>query len=66
MGFLNDLLTGLIRPKKYKELLNKKDIDLVVNASFSDMHFAITKDLLEHGFNVLCPNRRSRPRIRSC
>ncbi len=38
----------------YKELLNKTDIDLVVNASFSDMHFAITKDLLAHGFNVLC------------
>lgn len=38
----------------YKELLDKKDIDLVVNATFSQMHFDITKDLLEHGFNVLC------------
>ncbi len=38
----------------YRELFDKKDIDLVVNASFSYMHFDITKDLLEHGFNVLC------------
>ncbi len=37
----------------YKELLDKKDIDLVVNASYSYMHYEITKDLLEHGFNVL-------------
>lgn len=37
----------------YKELLNKKDIDVVVNATYSYMHFEITKDLLEHGFNVL-------------
>lgn len=38
----------------YKELFSKKDIDIVVNASFSDQHFSITKDLLEHGYNVLC------------
>ena len=41
----------------YKELFDKTDVDLVVNASFSDMHFPITKDLLAHGFNVLCENR---------
>ena len=33
----------------YKELFDKKDVDLVVNASYSEMHFAITKDLLMHG-----------------
>ena len=38
----------------YKELLNRKDIDLVVNASYSHMHYPITLDLLNHGFNVLC------------
>ena len=38
----------------YRQLLDKKDIDIVVNASYSQMHFSITKDLLEHGFNVLC------------
>lgn len=37
----------------YRELFEKKDIDLVVNASFSQMHYDITKDLLNHGFNVL-------------
>ena len=37
----------------YQELFGFEDIDLVVNASFSEMHFSITKDLLEHGFNVL-------------
>jgi len=38
----------------YKELLNRDDIDLVVNSSYSDMHYLISKDLLNHGFNVLC------------
>ena len=37
----------------YRELFAFDDIDLVVNASFSDMHYPITLDLLEHGFNVL-------------
>ncbi len=38
----------------YKEILNRDDIDLVVNSLPSNFHFAVTKDLLEHGFNVLC------------
>ena len=38
----------------YNELLCREDIDLVVNASYSEMHYPISKDLLEHGFNVLC------------
>ena len=37
----------------YTELFGKKDIDIVVNASYSEMHYSITKDLLLHGFNVL-------------
>ena len=37
----------------YTELFGKKDIDLVVNASYSEMHYPITKDLLVHKFNVL-------------
>jgi len=37
----------------YQELLGKKDVDLVVNATYSDTHYSITKDLLQHGFNVL-------------
>lgn len=38
----------------YTELFDKTDVDLVVNTSFSDMHFPITRDLLTHGFNVMC------------
>ncbi|MBQ7336638.1 MAG: Gfo/Idh/MocA family oxidoreductase [Clostridia bacterium] len=37
----------------YTELFGRNDIDLIVNASFSHMHFAIAKDCLEHGYNVL-------------
>ena len=36
----------------YKELF-EKEVDLVVNASFSDEHYSITQDLLAHGKNVL-------------
>ena len=37
----------------YTELFGADDIDLVVNASFSEMHYPISKDLLKHKFNVL-------------
>ncbi len=37
----------------YKELFAINDIDVVVNASYSEDHYAITKDLLSHGFNVM-------------
>ena len=46
----------------YRELFDKKDIDLVVNATYSHMHFPVTKDLLEHGFNVLCEKPFARNR----
>ena len=38
----------------YREFYHREDIDLVVNASYSQEHYAITKDLLSHGKNVLC------------
>ena len=38
----------------YRELFDCTDVDLVVNASYSEMHYPISKDLLEHGFNVMC------------
>lgn len=46
----------------YHELYNLEDIDLVVNATYSETHYSITKDLLLHGFNVLVekPFARSR------
>ena len=37
----------------YRALLDRKDIDLVVNSTFSHLHYPITKDLLAHGFNVV-------------
>jgi predicted dehydrogenase len=47
---------------EYTELYDCNDVDLVVNATFSEMHYPITKDLLLHGFNVLVekPFGRSR------
>lgn len=37
----------------YRELFGKEELDLVVNATYSQQHYEITKDLLLHGFNVL-------------
>ncbi|MBQ7026226.1 MAG: Gfo/Idh/MocA family oxidoreductase [Peptococcaceae bacterium] len=37
----------------YQELFDRTDLDLVVNASFSDTHCSITKDLLAHGMNMV-------------
>lgn len=37
----------------YRKLLERNDVDVVVNATYSEMHYAITKDLLLHGFHVL-------------
>lgn len=37
----------------YRELFNLDDVDLVVNSTYSELHYSITKDLLLHGFNVL-------------
>ena len=37
----------------YTELFGREDIDLVTNATMSHTHYSITKDLLEHGFNVV-------------
>ena len=48
--------------ENYEELFACEDIDLVVNATYSQFHYPITKALLEHGFNVLVekPFGRSR------
>ena len=32
----------------YREVLERKDVDLVVNASYSHMHYPITLDFLNH------------------
>ena len=38
----------------YKEILGRKDIDLVVNTAPSNLHHTISNDLMDHGFHVLC------------
>ena len=38
----------------YKDILGRDDIDLVVNSTPSHLHYPVTKELLENGFNVLC------------
>ncbi len=38
----------------YQELFDRKDIDLVINSTFSYLHAPVSIDLLEHGFNVIC------------
>lgn len=40
--------------ESYTELFDKTDIDFVVNATPSHMHYPITMDLMNHGFHVLC------------
>lgn len=52
---------GCIALSDYTELFDK-EVDLVVNASYSEMHFEITKALLEHGKNVLVEKPLARNR----
>lgn len=37
----------------YRELFTRNDIDFIINASFSQMHYDIAKDCIEHGFNIV-------------
>lgn len=37
----------------YRKLYDRKDIDLVINSTFSHMHYHVSMDLLTHGFNVV-------------
>jgi len=39
--------------ENYTDLFSCGDVDLVVNASYSDTHYSISKDILEHGISVL-------------
>ena len=39
--------------EKFEDLFGIDDIDLVVNSTFSQFHYSVTKSLIEHGFNVL-------------
>lgn len=37
----------------HEQLYDRQDIDLVVNSTFSHLHYPVTMDLLTHGFNVV-------------
>ena len=37
----------------HTELYGRDDIDLVINASYSHLHYHVTMELLNHGFNVV-------------
>ena len=52
-GVAEELHPGCKTFSDYREFFNFDDIDLVVNATYSEMHYPITRDLLLHGFNVL-------------
>ncbi|MBO4594409.1 MAG: Gfo/Idh/MocA family oxidoreductase [Clostridia bacterium] len=56
------IFPGCVTLENYTELFDK-DVDLVVNASYSDMHYPITKDLLKHGKNVLVEKPLGRNRF---
>ena len=40
--------------ENYEQMIANEQLDLVVNASPSDLHFPISLDLLNKGFHVLC------------
>lgn len=48
----------------YEELYSLADeIDLVVNATYSDEHYSVTYDLITHGFNVVVEKPFARTRL---
>ena len=48
-----EIYPGVTTFSDYRELFSLTDVDLVVNASYSNEHAPITRDLLSHGFSVL-------------
>ena len=50
----------------YTELFGQTDIDLVVNSTYSQYHYPVAKDLMEHGFNVLVEKPMARNYLEAC
>ena len=46
----------------HSELYGREDIDVVVNSTYSNEHYAVAKDLIEHGFNVVVEKPFARTR----
>ena len=57
-----DIYPGCKTFSDYTELYGLEDIDLVVNCTYSNLHYTITKDLLMHGKNVLVEKPFARTR----
>ena len=49
--------------ESYTDLYGIEDIDLVVNASYSDQHYSVTRDLITHGFNVVVEKPFAKSRL---
>lgn len=58
-----EIYPGCTTFENYKDLFEIKDIDLVLNATFSETHYSITKEFLEHGFNVIVEKPFGRTRF---
>ena len=61
-GVAEEIYPGCVTFADYRELLTLSDVDIVVNASYSENHYPITEDLLSHGFNVLVEKPFARTR----
>lgn len=61
-GVAEEIYPGCKTFADYREILFIDDIDLVVNASYSENHFEITETLLNAGFNVLVEKPFARTR----
>ena len=58
---------GCIVFEKVEDLFPHKDkIDLVVNSTFSELHYSVSKTLLENGFNVLVEKPMARTYYECC
>lgn len=57
-----DLYPGCEVFETYQELFGRKDIDLIVNSTFSEMHYPVSIDLMKHGFNVIVEKPMARTR----
>lgn len=58
---------GCVVFETVKELLSVKDkLDIVVNSTYSELHFGITKMLLEQGLNVLVEKPMARTYFECC
>ena len=61
-GVAEQIYPGCKAFSDYHELFSLKDIDLVVNSTYSDQHYSVTRDLLLGGFNVLVEKPFARTR----